>query len=165
AVVLAACGVTGGERTVTTVTSDTVPKPRGRSAIRNLIDRAVEDTMDQPRMRFLVVSGVERPAGGDTVRHRGAVDRVRRVGNERITYQGRGWLSIRALRERSYVASGDPGWRDALGGRTWLRVSTDDLVGIGTCDALDVAATLLWRVADRGDVRAAGTQVIGGHLL
>ena len=44
-------------------------------------------------------------------------------------------------------------------------MSTDDLAGIGTFDDLDLAATLLWRVVDRGDVRAAGTQDIGGHLL
>ena len=93
AVVLAACGVTGGQRTVPAVTSDTVPRPKGRPTIRNLIDRAVEDTMDQRTMRFLVTSGVERPSGGDAVRYRGAVDRVRREGNERITYRGRGWLT------------------------------------------------------------------------
>ena len=165
AVVLAACGVAGAQRTVPEVTSDTVPQPKGRTAIRNLIDRAVEDTMDQRTMRFVVSTGIERPGGGEVARYRGAVDRVRREGNARVTYQGRGWLSIRALRERAYVASGDVGWRDALGGRTWLRVSTDDLVGIGTFDDLDLAATLLWRVVDRGDVRAAGTDVVGGQRL
>jgi len=165
ALALAACGMTGGARTVPAVTSDTLPQPTGRTAIRNLVDRAVEDTMDQRTTRFVVTSGVERPDRFDVARYRGAVDRVRRVGNERVTYQGRGWLSIRAIRERAYVASADPNWRDTLSGRTWLRVSTDDLVGIGTFDDLDLAATLLTRVVDRGKVRAAGTDVIAGQRL
>jgi hypothetical protein len=162
-VALAGCGVAGGQRDLPLPSDDSVPRPTGRLAIRNLIDRAIEDTMDQRTMGFIVSMGVERPDGGDVVRYRGAVDRVRRVGNERATYRGRGWLSIRAVRDRAYVASGDPNWSEALDGHTWLRVSTDDLVGIGTFDDLDLAAPLLWRVADRGDVRAAGTDEVDGH--
>lgn len=165
AVVLTSCGVDGSQSAVPGATSSTLPEVTGRTAMRQLIDRSIEDTMDQRWTRFVVTMGLEARDGSKVTRYRGAVDRTRRKGNERITYEGRGWLSVRAIRERAYVTSADRNWRPNLGGRAWLRVEPHQLPGVGSFEDLDLPTTVLWRVADRRDVERAGERVIDRRRL
>ena len=165
ATVATACSAVGSQAALPPGTSDTLPHVAGRTATRQLIDRAIEDTMDQRWTRWVVTLGVEARSGGRVVRYRGAVDRTRREGNERTTYVGRGWLAVRALRNRAYVTSGESGWHLALAGRTWLRVEPGAIAGVGSFEDLDLAATLLSQMKDRTDVRATGVHEIDGRRL